>query len=87
MQLTNFNMNERLAIYCKEKNITAYAFAKLIGVTQPAGLGILKGKQNMSQQTIMKLHDALPDLNLHWLLTGEGSMLLERAPQAQAVGE
>lgn len=49
------------------------SFAKRIGVSQSILSHILHGRNKPSLDLILKIHSALPEIDLEWLLTGEGN--------------
>ena len=57
------------------EKLTAGAFAESIGVAQ-ATISHILGSRNKypSTEVILKLHQCYKDINLEWLLTGEGNM-------------
>lgn len=59
----------------ERENLTAGAFAERIGVAQ-ATISHILGPRNKypSTDVIMRLHSTYPDIDLSWLLTGEGCM-------------
>lgn len=68
---------ERLQVFGYSMN----AFANIVGI-QPSNLSkMLDGKQKITDRTRRMIEARFPDLNFDWLLTGEGEMLRENAPQ------
>lgn len=67
---------DRLNHYLESKQITAYAFEKACGV----GNGYLgkqaKGKGTVGSDILEKISEQYPDLNLVWLITGKGKMII-----------
>jgi len=65
-------IQELLSFY----QLTAAEFSKIIGVN-PSGLShIIGGKRNyLSIDTIVKIKDKYPDINLDWLILGKGEMI------------
>lgn len=72
-------------MYDIAKNITKYiytiestvnAFAKNAGIDPANFARMLKGKQNITKKTLAKIQAANPQLNMDWVITGEGDMLL-----------
>lgn len=62
---------ERFIIYLKEKGIGQTAFEESSGLSR----GQLAQKTGFSASTLEKIAVACRDLNVEWLLTGEGEML------------
>lgn len=62
---------ERFIDYLKEKGLGQTAFEKSAGLSR----GQIAQKVGFSAATLEKIAAACPDLNLEWLITGEGEML------------
>lgn len=60
-----------IKIYLKSKGIPLYKFLESIGKSN----GYLNSTRNFSSETLEDIVKLYPDLNLDWLLTGEGEML------------
>lgn len=74
-------------IYTIESSVNA--FAKNAGVDPANFARMLKGKQNITKKTLSKIEAANPQLNMNWVITGEGEMLRpqqERQVKIPAVG-
>lgn len=77
MQTLREQRKERLQVFGYSMN----AFANSVGI-EPSNLSkMLDGKQKITRRTMEKIKARFPDLNFDWLLTGEGEMLRENAPQ------
>ncbi len=67
---------DRLYIYMDFKGMTAYAFERTCGIAN----GYLKkqynGKGSIGSDILEKIHHHCPDMNIAWLLTGEGEMII-----------
>lgn len=48
--------------------------AEQLELSQQMISGLTNGKTKPSFDTILQIHKIIPDLNLHWLLLGEGNM-------------
>ena len=59
--------------YIDYKRITKYKFYQLTGITR----GFLDSSSGSSEETIAKFIAYFKDVNISWLLTGEGNMLKE----------
>lgn len=67
-------MIDRINLILAAKNLTAKQFAEEIGI-QPSGMShILSGRNNPSLDFVMKVMRRYPEINLYWLLNGEGEM-------------
>ena len=72
------NIKERLQAYLKEKRINNSEFGRMIGVSNAY---ISSMRKAPSPEVISQLSTKFPDLNIGWLITGEGSMLNPVEPQ------
>lgn len=66
------HVRDRLKAYLKHKKISQSAFAESIGASAGYVNAISKG---IGTDKVSIIKAAFPDLNIDWLLTGEGSML------------
>ena len=69
------SIKQRIIDFLKYKNISQQEIAISLGTSQPNVSAMCKGYRTISKKTIVKLSNIFPDLNVDWLLTGEGSML------------
>ena len=68
------SVSDRLAFFLKQKGKGQTAFEKDAGL----GRGYVKNaSDNMGSKVMSKIKKQCPDLNIDWLLTGEGSMLID----------
>lgn len=68
---------ERIISVCKIDNLTLNALAKRIGLKTPQRFyDIKKGKHGISKDLAEKIKSLYLNINIPWLLTGEGEMLL-----------
>lgn len=67
---------DRLYLYLEFKSLTAYAFERACGIAN----GYLKkqynGKGSVGSDILEKIHQHYPDLNMLWLLAGDGEMII-----------
>lgn len=66
------HVRDRLKAYLKHKKISQSAFAESIGASAGYVNAISKG---IGTDKVSIIRATFPDLNIDWLLTGEGSML------------
>ena len=71
------NVKSRLIEFLKFKSISQKAFAQSVGVS--AGF-VNAIRVSIQPKTLEKISNVYPDLNITWLLTGVGPMLLDTAP-------
>lgn len=62
----------RVSKYCKRKNIAISKFESLAGLSNGY---VNRVSKRPSSEKLDKIKTAFPDLNIDWLLTGEGEML------------
>ena len=67
-------MQERLNQIIEKKGLTATKFAAMIGVNASTISHILAGRNKPGFDIINNIAKTFPDLNLTWLITGNGSM-------------
>lgn len=74
------DIKDRVKELMEYEQMTAAAFAESIGVSQ-ATISHTLGDRNKNPSTdfIMRLHHRYKYVNLNWLLTGEGKMIIEGA--------
>lgn len=69
------NIANRLANYIGNSGYTINSFAKYVGIDQANLSKMTKGKLTITPKTISKISSVCSELDTHWLLTGEGSMI------------
>ena len=66
----------RLKQYLDSRQISITQFADECGIPRPTGSQLLAGRnKKVSDEIISKIHAAYPDLNIVWLMFGEGYMV------------
>jgi transcriptional regulator with XRE-family HTH domain len=80
---------KRLDFLLAHYGLTAAAFSDKIGIQRSSVSHLLSGRNKPSLDFILKIVAAFPEVDLYWLLAGQGSMLRERdaqvAPKAKTV--
>lgn len=71
-------MQDRFKQLLNEKNLTATHFAALIKVNASAISHILNGRSKPGFDLLDKIAQALPDVNMNWLITGKGSPYINK---------
>lgn len=66
---------DRLSEYIEYKNISLNAFDKSIGASNGYIGRQIKNKASVGGDVIEKIYRIYTDINLEWLITGQGSML------------
>lgn len=67
-------IKERLILFCKKINISRSALARSIGVSATYVGSIRK---SIAPDKLQRIAEVYPDLNIDWLITGQGEMLRE----------
>jgi hypothetical protein len=65
------NTYERIRQFLKVMGMTTHFFEKKVGLSN----GYITNVKNPTQKVIEKIAVTFPELNFHWLITGEGDML------------
>jgi hypothetical protein len=74
-QASTATVTERLLQFITDKGISRNAFYTKTGI----GNGSLDKKGGMNTQSIEKVLEVYPDLNLYWLITGKGERTINPA--------
>ena len=69
-------IKQNILRYLAQKGVSAYEFYKEAGVTR----GILQQNNGISEDNIARFLAYAPDVNIEWLITGEGPMLSHPTP-------
>ena len=66
----------RIKIFLQSMGIANSAFADVCGIPRPSLSQLLNGRnRKVSNEVIDKIHAAYPELNMMWLMFGDGDML------------
>lgn len=68
---------ERIAMYLKFRNINPHSFEKKIKLSNGYFSKQLRHLGSVGSDILIKVHDHYPDLNILWVLIGEGQMICE----------
>jgi hypothetical protein len=68
---------ERIAMYLQFRTISPHAFEKKIELSNGYFSKQLRHLGSVGSDILIKIHVAYPDLDILWILTGEGQMLKE----------
>lgn len=77
-------VKDRLLEYLKFKRMTQAEFTKLMGVS---GAYIGAMRRSISDEKVNKMRKLFPDLNITWLLYGDGEMLVSEISEREAPEE
>ncbi|MEN9697634.1 MAG: hypothetical protein RLZ56_1055 [Bacteroidota bacterium] len=67
---------ERIAIYLQFKAIAPYSFERKIHLSNGYVAKQLKHNGSVGSDILIRICEHYPDLNMLWVLTGDGSMIL-----------
>lgn len=71
-------IGERFALVLKEKGITQKSFSERTGYSEQSISKLMKGQtQSPRADLVAQIAVLLPDVNLRWLLVGEGEMFID----------
>jgi hypothetical protein len=70
---------ERIAMYLQFRAITPHSFERKIHLSNGYFSKQTKNLGSVGSDILVKIHDSYPELNMLWVLTGEGKMILEEA--------
>ena len=68
---------ERIAMYLQFRAITPHSFERKIHLSNGYFSKQTKNLGSVGSDILVKIHDSYPELNMLWVLTGEGKMILE----------
>lgn len=68
-------MKDRIAQIIDYKGLTPSKFADIIGIQRSRISHIMSGRNNASIDVVTKIVNKFPEIELKWLMTGEGEML------------
>lgn len=74
------DLTERIKTLAAEKGLSSTAFADAVEVPRPVMSHIFSGRNRPSLEVVQKIGVAFPELDLAWLLYGQGEMLKIIAP-------
>ena len=81
MEQKRIDQSIRLKHLIKALNLNQPSFAKSLAMTQPNISRMISGRSSISVEVLNRITDRYKQVNLHWLLTGEGVMFLGEEPQ------
>lgn len=74
----------RLKLFLNQNGIANSQFADTCGIPRPSLSQLLNGRnKKVSDELISKVHAAYPQLNIMWLMFGDGAMYIDGTSQAQ----
>jgi hypothetical protein len=66
---------ERISMYLQFRNISPHAFEKKIKLSNGYYAKQLRNKGSVGSDILIKVHEHYTELNMLWVLTGEGNMI------------
>ena len=69
-------MIDRIAKFIERQDISVSAFEKTIGASDGMIRRAIKNKTDIQAKWICAISDNYPNLNLNWLITGNGEMII-----------
>ncbi|NBV10268.1 MAG: hypothetical protein EBS04_02230 [Chitinophagia bacterium] len=78
---------ERIAIFIYFKKISPHAFEQKINLSNGYFSKQLKHLGSVGSDILIKIYQAYPELDILWILTGEGQMLKEAVQQSQQIDD
>jgi hypothetical protein len=76
---------ERIAIFIHFKKISPHAFEKKIELSNGYFSKQLRHLGSVGSDILIRIYQAYPDLDILWVLTGEGQMLKEEIQHSQQI--
>ena len=71
-------VNQRVGEIMNFYNLNKNSFAKAVNTVQPSISKIIMGASKPSFELLISIVENFKDINVNWLLTGEGKMLKEK---------
>jgi len=76
-------MKDRIRQVMEYAQLSQQDFAARLGISAPSLSSIFTGRTNPTNNHVMAVHRAFPEVNISWLLFGEGEMLNCAEPNAE----
>lgn len=83
----NETMIERIRSIMDYAKLSQQDFAARLGISPASLSSILTGRTNPTNKHVMGVHVAFPEINVNWLMFGEGEMLVNGAPSHTLSGD
>jgi transcriptional regulator with XRE-family HTH domain len=77
MEQDRIDQGIRLQKLAKALNLNQSSLAKSLGTTQPNISRMVTGESKISSEVMLRILNLHKNVNVHWLLTGEGSMFVD----------
>ena len=79
-------MKERIYQIMQSENMTQREFAQALGISASSLSSIFNGHTSPTNYTVQAIHRQFPDINITWLMFGEGTMLNSDAQSGKEAG-
>ena len=73
-------MKERIRSIMQSMRLSQQDFANRLGISAASLSSIFTGRTNPTNNHVMAVHRAFPEININWLMFGEGEMMAAVAP-------
>ncbi|AQX00418.1 helix-turn-helix domain-containing protein [Elizabethkingia anophelis] len=80
-------VNDRIKKFYESQNITQNDFAESIDSSQQYISAIVNNKRSAGPGFLLSIVEKYPQLNMHWLMRGEGAMLLPTKDQVNYIAK
>lgn len=77
-------MKDRIRQLMNDKAMSQRNFANELHLAEATLSGIFNGRTRPTNQTVTAIHDAFPDVNIQWLMFGEGDMYINSDNSSQS---
>lgn len=77
-------MIDKIRTIMEHTKLSQQDFAARIGISAASLSSILNGRTQPTNRHVMGIHQAFPEINVNWLLFGEGDMLVSDSPAKTA---
>ena len=77
-------MKDRIRQLMLDKAMSQKSFAAELCIAEATLSGIFNGRTRPTNQTVSAIHECFPEVNVMWLMFGEGDMYTTQAPSADA---
>lgn len=67
-------MKERIRLIQEQLGLSQIEFANKLGISPASLSSIYTGRTNPTNNHVMAIHKAFPQINVNWLMFGEGDM-------------
>ena len=79
-----YQMKDRIRQLMLDKAMSQKSFAAELCIAEATLSGIFNGRTRPTNQTVSAIHECFPEVNVMWLMFGEGDMYTSQAPSADA---